>query len=158
MMNGGIIYMELLDMKSWYNNYEGIPYKHLGDDPKKALDCFNLIKYIYLKELNIRIPYNTSNFCDCPFEDWYNGLSGAPFSNFNDPQYGWKKNFSKPNIYNAILISLGSTNCANHCAIYVGNNRILHTMQDIGHSRIAVYGKYYEQYTEGIYEWVDMPN
>jgi len=149
-------------MRQWYNRYEGIPYKHLGNDPKKGVDCFNLIKYIYEKERNIIIPYTTSTFLDCPFEDWYQGLAGNPLSKLKDIQYGWQlinvdvKGVEEPEIFDIILLSMGSTNYANHTAMYVGNKKMIHVMKNIQHSRIAPYGRYYREYTEGIYRWVGM--
>jgi hypothetical protein len=38
-------------MATEWGRYVGIPFKHLGTDPEKGLDCFNLLKYIYKKEL-----------------------------------------------------------------------------------------------------------
>ena len=50
--------------KNWYEKYVGFPYVHLGDDPKSGIDCFNLIRYVYKNELDIDIPYDTTDFCD----------------------------------------------------------------------------------------------
>lgn len=149
-------------MRQWYNKYEGIPYKHLGNDSKTGIDCFNLIKYIYEKERNIIMPYTTSTFLDCQFEDWYHGLAGDPFSKIKDPQYGWQlirldvKGIEDPDVFDVILLSLGSTNHANHTSMYVGDKKMIHVMRDIQHSRISLYGRYYREYTEGIYRWVGM--
>ena len=48
---------------TWYNSYTGFPYKHLGDDAKTGIDCFNLCRLVYKEKLNIDIPYDTSHFC-----------------------------------------------------------------------------------------------
>ena len=48
---------------TWYNSYTGFPYKHLGDDTKTGIDCFNLCRLVYKEKLNIDIPYDTSHFC-----------------------------------------------------------------------------------------------
>ena len=54
-------------------------------------------------------------------------------------------------------MSLGSTNVTNHCAMYVDTNKILQTM--INHnSWIAPYGRYYKQYTVGVYRWKSLVN
>ena len=37
----------------WYNSYTGFPYKHLGDDIKTGIDCFNLCRLVYKEKLNI---------------------------------------------------------------------------------------------------------
>ena len=56
----------------WYNSYTGFPYKHLGNNTETGIDCFNLCKLVYAKELNIDIPYSTVDFCNIIDEDWYN--------------------------------------------------------------------------------------
>ncbi len=54
-------------------------------------------------------------------------------------------------------MSIGSTNVTNHCALYIGENKMLQTM--INHkSWIAPYGRWYKNYTVGIYKWIGMPN
>ena len=150
-------------MHEWYKKYKDLPYEHLGLDPQKGIDCFNLIRYIYLKERNIEIPYTSRNFCNVPYEAWYFGIVDRPFKHFNDPQFGWKKvdikvtEKQEPQLFDAITIILGSSNCANHCALYVGNNKIIHTMKTWGQSKDSPYGTYYRQYTEGVFRWVGIP-
>ena len=46
---------------TWYNSYTGFPYKHLGDDKETGIDCFNLCRLVFRNELNIDIPYTTSD-------------------------------------------------------------------------------------------------
>ena len=73
-----------------------------------------------------------------------------------DDKYGWIK-VKEPKVYDVILMSLGSTNVTNHCAMYVDTNKILQTM--INHnSWIAPYGRYYKQYTVGVYRWKSLVN
>ena len=49
------------------------------------------------------------------------------------------------------------SNVTNHCALYIGENKMLQTM--INHkSWIAPYGRWYKNYTVGIYKWIGMPN
>ena len=52
---------------------------------------------------------------------------------------------------------LGSTNTDNHCAMYIDNNKILHTMEGYA-SWVAPYGRYYKQYTTGIWKWKNTDN
>ena len=54
-------------------------------------------------------------------------------------------------------MSIGSTNVTNHCALYLGDNKILQTMID-KISWIAPYGRYYKNYTIGMFKWIGMPN
>jgi cell wall-associated NlpC family hydrolase len=58
-------------MNRWYDKYTEFPFKHLGNDIEDGIDCFNLCKYIYKHELDINIPYLTSDWCNIVDEDWY---------------------------------------------------------------------------------------
>ena len=71
-------------------------------------------------------------------------------------EHGWVK-VKDPKPYDVILMSLGSTHVTNHCALYVDTNKILQTM--INHkSWVTNYGRYYKQYTTGIFRWKDLMN
>lgn len=141
-------------METNWEKYLGIPYKHLGLDPVKGIDCFNLIKHIYKQELNIDLPYTTRNFCDILDENWYFRTHERLIDNVSTLNYGWERTeILEP--YNVITMVMGTSSITNHCAMYIGNNRIIHTIQN-HKSHIAVYGSYYKQYTMGVYKWVGM--
>ena len=111
---------------------------------------------MYLKELNINIPYTTDYFCKIIDEDWYSKTQEKLFERAATDEYGWIK-VKDPKPFDVITMSLGSTNVTNHCALYVDRGKILQTM--IKHkSWIAPYGNYYKQYTTGIYRWKDLQN
>ena len=137
--------------EKWYKKYTGFPYTHLGDSIKSGIDCFNLVRYIYKKELNIEIPYDTADFCDIVDEKWYQKTHDTWIDKGASPEFGWEQ-VTEPDIFNLITMTIGSTNVTNHCAIYVDKNRILQTMLE-HESWIAPYGRYYKQYTIGIYKW-----
>lgn len=140
----------------WYNKYTGFPYRHLGEEPLDGIDCFNLCTLIYKQELGIDIPYRTKDFCNIVDEDWYAKTHERWMERAASDEYGWVK-VKDPKVYDVILMSLGSTNVTNHCAIYVDRNKILQTM--INHnSWIATYGRYYKQYTVGVYRWKSLVN
>jgi cell wall-associated NlpC family hydrolase len=140
----------------WYNRYTGFPYRHLGEEPIDGIDCFNLCTLIYKKELGIEIPYRTRDFCNIVDEDWYEKTHERWMDRAASEKYGWIK-VKDPKVYDVILMSLGSTNVTNHCAMYVDTNKILQTM--INHnSWIAPYGRYYKQYTVGVYRWKSLVN
>jgi cell wall-associated NlpC family hydrolase len=140
----------------WYEKYTGFSYQHLGLDPKTGIDCFNLIKLIYEKELNIEIPYDTRDWCNIIDTNWYNYDTTRAMDKAATEKFGWKK-IEKPEIYDVVTMSIGSTNQTNHCALYVDRSRLLHCM-DGKKSWIGVYGKYYKQYTIGIYRWIGINN
>ena len=144
-------------MTVWYNKYKDFPYLHLGNNAETGIDCFNLCRLVYLKELGIDIPYISSDFCNIVDEDWYNKTHNRYFEKPNGEEpgtYGWRK-VKDIQLYDVGTMSLGSTNVTNHCALYVDRGKILQTM--IKHkSWVAPYGNYYKQYTTGIFRWKDL--
>jgi|TARA_Y100001963_G_C6735054_1_gene425956 cell wall-associated NlpC family hydrolase len=144
------------DTNPWYSKYLGLPYIHLGDNPKTGIDCFNLCRLIYKEQLNIDIPYDTADWCNIVDEDWYSKTHDRPFERGSTAAFGWEK-VKTPEKFNVITMSIGVTNVTNHCALYIGNNRMIQTMID-KKSWIAPYGSYYKTYTMGIFKWIGMPN
>ncbi len=138
-------------MTKWYDKYLNIPYKHLGNDPKSGMDCFNLCRYIYNEETGINIPYFSFDRCNIVDDDWYNKTSDSIFENSALADNSWKR-VSEPKKFDFILMSIGSTNISNHCAMYLENNKMIHNMIDRP-SWISPYGSYYQQYTTGLYRW-----
>lgn len=139
---------------TWYNKYTNFPYKHLGEDPNTGIDCFNLCKYVYKKELNIDIKYSTYDFCNIVSENWYQKENNELMLNaakLDEDSFRWAK-VSEPKPFDLILLSIGSTNITNHCVLYVDKNKILQTMAG-RRSWISPYGRYYKQYSTGIYRW-----
>ena len=135
------------------NKYKDLPYKHLGDDPTTGLDCFNLIKLIYKEQLNIDIPYSTSDICTTASENWYNEITDIfnPFGEFRNPKWGWVE-VDNIQPYDVILLYIGATNVPNHVGLYAGNNKFIQIINN-KKSNISPYGKYYKQYTDGVFRW-----
>ena len=150
MITGGKEFIVSTDEK-WYKKYTGFPYAHLGDNTNSGIDCFNLCRLIYKEQLDIEIPYDTADFCDIVDEKWYQKTHDTWIDKGASPEFGWEQ-VTEPDIFNLITMTIGSTNVTNHCAIYVDKNRILQTMLE-HESWIAPYGRYYKQYTIGIYKW-----
>lgn len=138
-------------MTKWYDKYLNIPYKHLGNDPKSGMDCFNLCRYIYNEETGVEIPYLSFDRCNIVDDDWYNKTSEQIFEKSALADPSWKR-VSEPKKFDFILMSIGSTNITNHCAMYLENNKVIHTMIDRP-SWVSPYGSYYKQYTTGLYRW-----
>jgi cell wall-associated NlpC family hydrolase len=138
-------------MTNWYDKYVNIPYKHLGNDIVSGMDCFNLCRYIYKQELDIEIPHLSFEHCNIVDNDWYNKTNTDSFR-IAVEQDNRCLSVTNPAIHDFIFMSIGSTNVTNHCAMFLGSNKIIHTM--IGRSSwVSPYGTYYKQYTTGIYRW-----
>lgn len=145
-------------MSNWYNKYIGIPYKHLGNS-YDGIDCYNLCRLVLKQEKNIELAGSSIDYCNIVDDDWYNKLSVSVFeqqAKLNIVQGNFKK-VTQPTAFDIILMSIGSTNITNHCALYIGNNKILHTMIDRP-SYTITYGGFYKQYTTGIYRWKNTTN
>ena len=104
---------------------------------------------------------------------WYNKYLNFPYQHLGDnietgidcfnlcrliykEAFGWKQ-VRTPKEFDVITMSIGSTNITNHCALYIGANRILQTMVNRV-SWTTVYGRYYKNYTIGIFRWIGMLN
>ena len=142
-------------MSKWYDKYINFPYKHLGQDPTTGIDCFNLCKLAFKNELEIDIPYSTHDFCNIVDEDWYNKTQNQYF--LDASKNGDWKEIQKLESFDIILMSVGSTNVVNHCALYVGDNKILQTMENRD-SAIYTYHRYYQQYTVKKVRWKSLAN
>jgi cell wall-associated NlpC family hydrolase len=141
-------------MTAWYNKYTNAPYKHLGQDLVKGIDCFNLCSLVLKQECGISVGLSTMDFCNIIDDDWYLKTNEPLIENatkLNYPNFSWLLvEEAKP--FDILTMSIGSTNITNHCAMYIGDNKLLQTM--IGRSSwVSTYGKYYKQYTLGIYRW-----
>jgi cell wall-associated NlpC family hydrolase len=136
----------------WYEKYVGLPYKHLGNDPTTGIDCFNLCRHVLLREANVVIPLQTIDFCNIVDENWYNKTNEPLFEKgLLKPQPGlYVEQVTTPSKFDVIFMSIGSTNITNHCALYLGNNKMLQIMLDRP-SWVSPYGSFYKQYTLGIY-------
>ena len=146
--------MVCTDMSAWYEKYTNLPYKHLGQNPATGIDCFNLCSLVLKQECGIHVGLSSMDFCNIIDEDWYSKISSSPFEHglsMNTSSFMWEQ-VDEPQVYDLLLMSIGSTNISNHCAMYVDTNKLLQTM--VGRSSwISPYGRYYKQYTLGIYRW-----
>lgn len=151
--------MRYIDMIAWYSKYLNLPYKHLGQDVETGIDCFNLCALVLKQECGYTVGMTTSDFCNIVDDDWYAKVNESLLhngANTDRPDFRWKQ-VSSPEVYDVLILNIGSTNVANHCAMYVGDNKLLQIMIDRP-SWISTYGKYYKQYTLGIYRWNGLKN
>lgn len=142
----------ITDMPNWITNYLNIPYRHLGNNLEKGIDCFNLCAAVIKNQTGEDLQYKTSDFCNIVEEDWYTKTHDPLFKAFDNPNYGMLKIEDNPQPFDIILMSIGSTNITNHCALFLGNGKMLQTMIDHV-SWITPYGRWYKRYTTGIYRW-----
>lgn len=143
--------MRFIVIMSWYNKYLNIPFKHLGQSPISGMDCYSLCRYVYEQEKHESIPYLSYEHCNIVDDDWYLKTSDSIFETIVRTDNRWKK-ILEPAPFDFVLMSIGSTNVSNHCALYVATNKVLHIMQNKP-SWVAPFRGYYEQYTTGIYRW-----
>lgn len=154
MTTGESIYTLYIDIMKWYEKYTNLPFKHLGNDPDEGIDCFNLCRYVYKQELDIDIPLNTSDFCNIIDDEWYKKTTEPLFeqgAQLKKDNFAWDL-VTEPIKFDIVMLNIGSTNITNHCALYVGDNKLLQIMTN-KKSWISPYGNYYKQYTTGIARW-----
>ena len=146
-------------MNKWYDSYTNFPYRHLGTDPETGIDCFNLCRLAFKNELGIEIPLSTADFCKIVDEDWYQKTHDQFFEDgarLKLENFSWTK-VLEPKPFDVITMSMGSTNVTNHCALYLGDGKILQTMLHRT-SGIWPYRGPFKEYTTGIYRWKDLQN
>lgn len=143
-------------MEIEWERYLNAPFKHLGLSLETGIDCFNLIREIYKNELSIEIPYSTRTWCDIIDENWYYKTHNELIKNITKEQYGWKQ-ISSPEPYCLITMCIGTSTITNHCSMYIEQNKMIQVLQNT-RSHITLYGRFYQQYTTGIYKWIGIQN
>ena len=99
----------------WYDKYTGLPFLHLGDDPKTGIDCWNLCMYIYRDHRNIDIKQRTIDFCNIVDDNWYNKTTQSLYEDgFKKFSHIFKKVDDAPKVFDVIVMSIGSTLISNH--------------------------------------------
>ena len=94
----------------WYNKYIGLPFSHLGDDPKTGIDCWNLCMYIYREHRGIDIKQRTIDFCNIVDDNWYNKTTESLYEDgFKKFSHIFKKVDDAPKVFDVIVMSIGST-------------------------------------------------
>ena len=119
---------------------------------KKILDISRKICEI----IEIYLPINIITYLDCDERHIHSQLSNEFMLNQATEEQGWIK-VNQPAKYDLLIMSLGSTHVANHCSLYVDKDKMLQTMAK-HRSWVAPYGKYYKQYTVGVYRWKTLNN
>ena len=143
-------------MTNWYDKYLHAPYKHLGNSLTQGIDCYNLCRLVIEEQTGVTIPAQSSDYCNVVDEDWYN-KSRVPVIKNAVENDRWIK-ITKPRKFCIITMIIGGSNMTNHCALFLGEkNKMLQIT--VGHqSWVSTYGRYYQQYTQGIYLWEDLLN
>jgi cell wall-associated NlpC family hydrolase len=145
-----------MDVTATFSKYIGLPYKHLGNDTKTGIDCFNLCCHILEKELNIIIPYRTADLCSNLDVNWFTYSSEFSGDKFLVPDKGWLE-VTETVPFTLILMSLGSSNCVNHSGLYIGNGKIIQIMHGYT-SWIGSYGTYMKSRTVKKGKWIGLNN
>lgn len=142
-------------MSIWAEKYINIPYKLFGTDPATGMDCFNLLVHVFSQELNINIPYRSSDFLKIVDDAWYEKTHQEHF--LDGSKNGDWVEVQKLEAFDLITMCLGTTNVCNHVAMYVGNNKILQMLQNRD-SAIYDYHRYFQQYTVKKVRWKNLIN
>lgn len=120
----------------WQAPYKGREFAH------GVLDCYTLIQDWYLRELGLTLPDFDRD------DDWWDDKPGQPAQDLymdNFAKAGFVRVDGPPLRHDVVLMQVKS-NKANHGAIYLGNDVLLHHL----HSRAScedVYGGYWMRHT-----------
>ena len=142
-------------MNHWYEKYVNIPYKLFGTNPDTGMDCFNLLRHIYERELSIEIPYFSSDYMNIVDDSWFQKTHRQAFLEASE-NGDWKQ-VDELKTFDLILMSIGATNVVNHIAMYVGKNNIIQMLENRD-SAIYKYHRYYQHYTVKKVRWKNLNN
>jgi cell wall-associated NlpC family hydrolase len=142
-------------MNLWYNKYVDIPYKLFGTDPTTGMDCFNLLCLVWEEECGVVIPYRSSDFLRIVDDRWFEKTHDQLFlKGTSNDDWIEKQDLD---VYDMICMCLGSTNVVNHCAMYLGDNKILQMIENRP-SGVYTFNRYFQQYTVKKVRWKNLPN
>lgn len=133
--------------KDTINIYEPINVKqeYIGRFYKyKKYDCFTLVRDFYLKELNydLTVEYKES-LEDINVKDYF--LKYHTIKNLT-----CINNFNECNLKINDIILMDGIKKSSHCAVYLGNDKILHQPR-FGFSKIENYCNFYKNHTDSIF-------
>ena len=110
-----------------FSKYINLPYRLKGRD-FKGVDCFGIIWLIYKEELGITLP----DFLNVDYDDtWYkNGKNHIlnEMGTFNDKL--WSRAEKPYQLFDGLIFYLSSKKIANHCGMYIGDNKVIHVFED----------------------------
>jgi len=124
---------------NWAKNYIGIPYKEACWGPE-YYDCWGLIVLIYKNEFDIDIHKNMIMYVDK--RDKVDRLLEYVSS--------WT-NIDKPEIGDGILFLIASK--LPHCGVYIGDNKMLHTIDGISSCIQRIDNHRWKSRFEGYYRY-----
>jgi len=105
-------------------NLIGIPYKERGRD-KSGLDCFGLVVLFYKEILGIDLPDYTGYS-----GKWYKEGRRVLTDKLNEFKKLWSSVELDKILPNDIISFRLGASIANHCAVYLGDGRMIHCYED----------------------------
>ncbi len=129
----------------------GVPFRNRGRDPKTGLDCYGLVKEVF-RRYGYEIPeYDMQYHYDdmCRINELIQG---------NIVQYPWRK-IEEPKAPCLMAIRFGSPDgVVNHTAVYIGEDRFIHTREKIGVNIDRVSSPAWRKVIVGYYEYAGDSN
>ena len=124
------------------NKYIGIPFKD-REQSFNGADCYGILRLIYRNELSIEIPEFKSSCNDTRriFTDYLKQISEH-----------WE-NVEEPKLYDVVAMAHDPKHprIVQHFGLYIGNGKILHTLENIGSHICSI--EEYQYYIKGFYRW-----
>lgn len=114
------------------------------------LDCYSIIKDYYSRELDIELPEpeRTDKFWERGENLYVDNFASAGFERIQFDTINDLK-------ANDIILMMASSSIANHAAVYLGDSKMIHHMQN-RLSSIDVYGGYWLKHTWGVLRHKDL--
>lgn len=108
-----------------FKKYIDLPYKNLGRD-KDGLDCFGLVRKIFLDVRNITLPDYTELKYD---KEWYNKEEDHIINNIDEHWFKVDPPFKVFDCF--IFLDVGcNSKIANHIGMYIGDGKFIHILEN----------------------------
>lgn len=110
-----------------FSKYINLPYKHKGRD-FNGVDCYGIAYLIYKTETDIFTP----DFLDVDYEEkWYTKDQNHIVNNMGLLDLTqWDVVTPPYKVLDGLILFLASKRIANHCALYIGNDKIIHIYEE----------------------------
>lgn len=124
------------------SKYIGIPFEDKADTEFSA-DCFGLVRLIYKEKLSIGVFKPTSSAFN----------SRSVLREFlEESSRNWVK-VEAPKLYDVVAMAHDPKhpNIIQHFGIYIGENRMIHTLKGVGSHVVSL--EDYKYFIKGFYQW-----
>ena len=124
------------------SKYIGIPFVDRKASFRGA-DCFGLIRLFYMEQLGIKIYEHKSK---------YDNIKSVIMEYLHESETNWTSH-KEPELYDVVAMAhdMNHPDIIQHFGIYIGNGKMLHTLQKVGSHIVNI--RDYKYFIKGYHRW-----